>query len=67
MSMRSIVMCHINPFKKVLIRYTICHPRVVIKSRPYNIRRLKNWAMRGLQSGKMFTALFLHSALSKYN
>ena len=28
---------------------------------------LKNWAMSGLQSWKMFTALFLHSALSKYN
>ena len=76
----SIIICHITSFKRVLVRYTIYRIGVVFKRRTIKhkhtgicwgqllcIIRLKNWAMSGLQSGKKFTALFLHSALSKYN
>ena len=77
----SIIICHITSFKRVLVGYTINHISVVFKRRTIKhkhtgricwgqllcIIRLKNWAMSGLQSGKKFTALFLHSALSKYN
>ena len=76
----SIIICHITSFKRVLVRYTIYRIGVVFKRRTIKYKhtgicwgqllciiRLKNWAMSGLQSGKKFTALFLHSALSKYN
>ena len=76
----SIIICHITSFKRVLARCTIYRIGVVFKRRTIKhkhtgicwgqlpcIIRLKNWAMSRLPSGKKFTALFLHSALSKYN
>ena len=77
----SIIICHITSYKRVLVRYTIYRIGVVFKRRTIKhnhtgricwgqllcIIRLKNWVMSGLQSGKKFTALFLHSVLSKFN
>ena len=75
----SIIICHTTSFKRVLVRYTIYRIGVVFKRRTI---KHKHWHLLRATSvyhkieelgdewasiRKKFTALFLHSALSKYN